>query len=192
MLAKRLICQFPLIFSCIENNSKHLTPLTCCSVSVTSLKKLGGYILKRVSWCSGNDTIHSLLCFRSGLWSGMSLCPIWLPRSGPPTCPLWRPPGRIWSTASSTGWRTTGTHQLKVSECDWTWTTCSTTAQDTVCLIVALVVVCLVRASKSGRAREVGGAAAVNARALYSNTQQKPSGEGQLKTIIYVKLCCYS
>lgn len=51
---------------------------------------------------------------------------------------------------------------------------------DTVCLIVALVVVCLVRASKSGRAREVGGAAAVNTRALYSNTQQKPSGEGQL------------
>lgn len=43
---------------------------------------------------------------------------------------------------------------------------------------------CLIRASKGGRAREVGGDAAVDDRAVYTNTQQKSSRAGQSKKAI--------
>lgn len=42
-----------------------------------------------------------------------------------------------------------------------------------------LVCACLPSASKSGRARGVDGAEAVDAGAFYSDAQQKPSGNGQ-------------
>lgn len=57
----------------------------------------------------------------------------------------------------------------------WLWTT--------------LVCVCLLRASESGRARAVEGAAAVNVRAVCSNAQQKPSREGQPKNNCLLKPC---
>lgn len=46
------------------------------------------------------------------------------------------------------------------------------------------VCVCVHRASKSGRARAVEGAAAFYVRAVYSDAQQKPSREGQSKNTL--------